>query len=103
MERDGIAEVGIDDQQRLYVLPETRSFPYIYREAMEVHWEPNGKYLYAPAPPRASLKPAAWWFRQILSAAREQSCELQLTEKTRWHRVPDALKRELVGSGVANA
>ncbi|HTN93879.1 MAG TPA: hypothetical protein VMJ33_04795 [Gallionella sp.] len=42
MERDAISEIGMDDEGRLYVAPETKTFPYIYREAMEVHWNEIG-------------------------------------------------------------
>ena len=96
MERDRIAEVGIDDQHRLYVLPETREFQYIYREAMEVHWDQERGYLFAPTPPRSLLKPEGWWFQQILAAARAQGCELQLTASTRWHGIPDAVKQQIL-------
>ncbi len=55
MEREAIAEIGIDDIGRLYVAPQNKKFPYIYREAMEVHWDEDGQYLYAPPAPRAQL------------------------------------------------
>jgi len=103
MKRDAIAEVGIDDHQRLYVLPETQTFQHIYREAMEVHWDQARGYLYAPAPPRSDLKPGAWWFQQILAAARAQACELHLTTSTRWHQVPDALRQQIAVYRRVNA
>jgi hypothetical protein len=96
MERDAISEIGIDDEGRLYVAPETKAFPYIYREAMEVHWDEAGHYLFAPPPPRAQLAEPIWWFQRILSAAKEQGCELCFSSNTKWHNVPVELQSEVV-------
>lgn len=96
MERDAISEIGIDDKGRLYVAPETKTFPYIYREAMEVHWNETRRYLFAPPPPRAQLAMPIWWFQRILAAAREQACELYFSSETKWHNVPVELKDEIV-------
>ncbi len=95
MDRDAIAVVGIDEQGRLYVMPLTVTFPYVYREAMEVHWDDDGHYLYAPPPPRSQLAPAVWWFRQIIAAARAQDCELHMAPETRWHNIPYQLMEEI--------
>jgi hypothetical protein len=40
METDSIAEIAIDEVGRLCVRPSTASFPFTWREAMEVHWDP---------------------------------------------------------------
>ena len=96
MERDAISEIGIDDKGRLYVMPETKTFPFIYREAMEVHWDENENYLFAPPPPHAQLATPIWWFQRVLAAAREQACELGITPETKWHNVPVELKEEIV-------
>lgn len=92
MTHDQIAEVRIDEEGRLCVVPASDSFPYIYREAMEVHWDNNGRFLYSP-------KPREWsyvrWFQQILAAAREQSSVLRLTSTTKWSRVPESLRAEM--------
>lgn len=96
MERDEISEIGVDDKGRLYVAPKTKKFPYIYREAMEIHWDENGQFLFAPPPPRAQLAEPVWWFQRILAAAREQSCELLFTEETMWHNVPSEIKKEIL-------
>jgi hypothetical protein len=50
MEIDNILEIGIDDEGRLYVKPTTTKFPMMYREAIEVHWDSNGDFLYSPKP-----------------------------------------------------
>lgn len=104
MDRDAIAEIGIDAQGRLYVSPRTKTFPQVYRETMEVHWDRQGRYLYSPPPPRAQLAAPNWWFDQILSAAREQGCELQIAMETTWHNVPGPLKDEIISKyGRINA
>ena len=63
---DFVAEIGIDPEGRLYIRPYESSFEFIYREAMEVHWDADTRRLISP-------KPRQWtyvdWFRQIISAA----------------------------------
>jgi len=92
METDSIAEVGIDEQERLYIHPSVAIFPYIYREAVEVHWEPTRRCLYSP-------KPREWtylmWFQHIIGAAALQSCELRLTSSTVWINIPPDLQAEI--------
>lgn len=102
MDRDSIAEIGIDSQGRLYVVPLTKAFPYIYREAMEVHWDAIGHYLYAPPPPRTQRGPV-WWFHQILAAAKEQGCELQFGAETKWKNIPRPLMEEISSLGESHA
>ncbi|MBK7012664.1 MAG: hypothetical protein IPH43_08335 [Xanthomonadales bacterium] len=81
MERDTITQLEIDLEGRLHVVPSAHSFPYVYREAMEIHWDPGRSSLYSP-------KPREWsysrWFQQILAAAVAQGCELQFADSTRW-------------------
>lgn len=88
MKTDSIAEVGIDHLNQLYVRPSTATFPYIYREAIEVHWDPNGQFLYSP-------KPREWtylrWFQQVIRAAELQDYDLRLTLSTTWRNVPPEL------------
>ena len=92
MQQDQIKEIGIDDKGRLYVKPLSKKFPYIYREAMEVHWDADGNFLYSP-------KPREWryldWFKQIIDAAKKQSCDLIPIESTIWVNIPDSLKAEI--------
>ena len=93
MSLDQIIEIGIDSEERLYVKPETKSFPYIYREAMEVHWNKDKLYLYG-------AKPRQWnylnWFVQILNAAKQQGCELKLGDNCRWANVSKDLKGQII-------
>jgi hypothetical protein len=64
-----IAEIGIDEAERLYVKPVSGDFSHIYPAAMEVHWSPQEKSLYSP-------KPREWsylnWYVQILYAAKDE-------------------------------
>jgi hypothetical protein len=100
MERDTIAELEIDPAGKLHVVPSTRAFPYVYREGMEVHWDPARCSLYSPAPREWSY---SRWLQQILDAAREQGCELQLATSTKWLNIDPGVKAELlqvVGNGA---
>jgi hypothetical protein len=95
MNRDKIAEIGFDEQGRLYVMPLTVTFPYVYREAMEVAWDDEYHYLCAPPPPRSQLAPVGWWLRQIFAAARAQDCELHLAPETKLRNIPHQLVDEI--------
>ena len=96
MELETIAELEIDTAGKLHVVPSTRVFPYIYREAMEVHWDPARRSLYSPTP---RDWPYSHWFQQILDAAREQGYELRLSASTKWLNIDPGVKAELLQIG----
>jgi hypothetical protein len=89
---DTIAEVGIDSETQLYLRPTSKRFPYIYREAVDVHWNPKLLHLH-------SLQPRDWtylqWFQHIIGAAALQSVDLRLTDSTVWTSIPDGLRAEM--------
>ena len=93
MESDRIIEIGIDSSERLYVKPETKSFPFIYREAMEVHWNEDKLYLYG-------AKPRQWqyedWYVRILGATEQQGCELKLDEECIWFGISAEIKNKIL-------
>ncbi|MEO5914617.1 MAG: hypothetical protein ABIS50_10320 [Luteolibacter sp.] len=82
-----IAEVTIAPDGRLLVFPTANSYPNIYLEGVEVHWDAGGRYLYSP-------KPREWsyldWFRQIINVAGD----LALSSDTKWTNIPDDLRHE---------
>jgi hypothetical protein len=91
---DNISEIGIDEQQRLYIRPERQTFDYIYRAAAEVGWDKKEKILFSP-------KPREWshfvWYRHILDIAKDEyGCKLHLTEQTKWKNIPDDLKQQIL-------
>lgn len=92
MEINEIKEVSLDSAGRIFVFPQSASFPYIYREAMEVTWDSAAKALHSPVPREWSY---SRWFQQIVAAAKEQGCSLVLTENTHWHNVPAEVKEEI--------
>jgi hypothetical protein len=92
MEKGLIAEVGIDKTGRLYIVPSSHKFPYIYREAMEVHWDAKDNFLYSPVSPEWTYLD---WFKQIINAAQEQDCNLVLSNTTKWSDVPEPLKQSI--------
>lgn len=93
MERDEIIEIGIDKEDRLYLNPKLKKFPYIYREAAEVHWDSEHNYLYSP-------KPREWsyldWYKHIVDVAASQACKLFITDNTQWINIPDDLKTKII-------
>lgn len=90
MASDDIAEIRIDATERLCVVPQSNSFPYIYRAAMEVQWDNKGRYLYSPKPREWSY---AQWFQQIIAAVKQEyGCTLVITPATRWQNIDDSLK-----------
>lgn len=94
MQSDNIVEVGIDPKERLYIKPEKKDFPYIYRAAAEVNWDAKEKFLYSP-------KPREWryidWYKHILIVTKEEyGCELFLNGKTKWTNIPETLKEQII-------
>lgn len=89
---DLIVEVGIDRKERLYVKPKNKSYPMIYREAVEVHWDQEGRFLY-------SSKPREWsyfdWFTHILSVADPFADSLMISEETKWKEIPEKLRSKI--------
>jgi hypothetical protein len=102
MEQDAIKEIGIDVEGRLYIKPQNRKFPFIYLEAMEVHWDRHNECLFTPPPPRGNSASPTWWFRQIIAAAKEQNCKLHIESGTAWHNISDQLKIEIssINTGI---
>lgn len=93
MTTDNIIEIGIDNNEKLYIKPETKNFEFIWRDASEIGWDDMKEVLYSP-------KPKEWtyfdWYRQIILAAKsEYGCQLVLTEKTQWINIPDELKEQI--------
>lgn len=78
----------IDEQERLLIFPTVNTYPMIYREAVEVHWDSDGKYLYSP-------KPREWtyldWFKHIVTTVRGT---VRLSPETEWENVPDDLRSD---------
>ena len=91
-------EIGIDKEERLYLKPATETFPMIYREAMEVHWDSERGYLYG-------AKPRKWgyieWYQQIIKAAAEQGCKLVFSPNVSWVNVPGELQAQITGEQSA--
>ena len=103
MKADDIALIEIDASGRLCVSPKSASYPFIYRAAMEVHWDPHSKYLYSPSPREW---PYTRWLRQIREAVEgEYGVSLVITPQTQWRNIDEALKSALaaVMDGTAGA
>ncbi len=87
MHSDPIAEVAIDGEGRLRVVPLSNTYPMIYREGVEVHWNSAGRFLFSPRPREWSY---LHWFKHIIVVAGG----LALSHETKWTNVPDELRRE---------
>ena len=98
MKQDSIAEIGIDSTERLYVKPCNAAFPYISRESMEVHWDHERLLLHSPKPREWSY---AKWFQQIVASAREQSCQLVMTQDTTWVNMLPSLRLAILATTTA--
>lgn len=98
MAQDSIAEVGIDEEGRLYVRPASTSFDHIYRAAMEVNWDASTRRLFGPQPREWSYLN---WFKQIISAAADEyGVALRLSPDTGWTAVPPTLRAEIEDSAA---
>lgn len=89
MKRDSISEVSIDDQGRVRVVAASAEFPYVYLEAMEVHWDHATRSLFSPVPRQWTQ---VRWFQQILAAAYAQGFELSIGPMTQWKNVDASLR-----------
>jgi hypothetical protein len=93
MQSDDIEMVGVDANGSLWIKPATSTFPFIYRAAMEVHWDEKRRCLYAPAPRDWSY---LRWFGQIVDAVRsEYHTELRIAPTTSWDNVDRNLQLEI--------
>jgi len=99
MENDNILEIGINSDEGLYLKPTSLEFPYMYREAMEVHWNEKENYLYSPKPKKWSY---CEWYKQIQAAAKEQSANLIITKETEWVNISEELKNEILETNNEN-
>ena len=93
MKTDNIIEIGINNNEGLYIKPELSKFPYMYREALEVHWDEKENYLYSPKPRKWSYLD---WYNHMHDAAKIQSYKLLITQKTNWVNIPENLKQEIL-------
>ncbi|GAA6133299.1 hypothetical protein NBRC116188_00880 [Oceaniserpentilla sp. 4NH20-0058] len=91
---DLIEEIGIDEEGCLYLKPATKTFPMIYREAMEVHWNSEQGYLYGG-------KPRKWsyieWYDQISKTVAKQGCVLVFSPSVAWVNMPSELRAKITG------
>ena len=93
---DKITEIGIDNSERLYIVPYQEQFALIWRSATEVHWDADMSCLYSP-------KPREWsyykWYRHIVDTVKtECGCELSLTKDTKWTNISDQLINEILST-----
>ena len=99
MQEDKISEVGIDEEEQLFVKPETQKFPFIYRESMQVSWDSKNRCLYSP-------RPIDWsyvdWFKQIIKASKAQGFTLRISEETVWNNIPDNLRTRMLNEAENN-
>lgn len=92
--KDDILEIGIDNWERLYILPDRMRFQYIYRSATEVHWDDNIGVLYSP-------KPREWsyldWYKHMINVVQtEYEIDLKLTKNTRWVNIAPNLQDQIM-------
>jgi len=105
MKTDLIAALGIAEDGSLWVKPSTTSFPMIYREAMEVHWDEKEQRLFGAKPrPNPELDfSKLQWFQQIAAAAREQGVELTIGDTTIWSNIPPELQSQIAAIKLSRA
>lgn len=87
-----ISEIGIDFEEKLYIKPESYSFPDIYHEEIEIKWNSELKILHSP-------KPGEWSYlmiySQIIKAAKNQGVQLIIDSNTEWKNISDENKRDI--------
>jgi len=94
MKFDDILEIGIDNQERLYISPLNERFPLIWRSATEVHWDLGKNTLYSPKPREWTY--VDWYLHIILVIKKEYACQLLITGNTKWVNISLELKGEII-------
>lgn len=93
MRTQAIAEVGVDDKQRVFVRPSSGDFEHIYRAGMEIYWDRATGRLSHPAPKEWS---PLQWFQQIVAViAGEYGVRLELTDTTIWSNVAPEVRSQI--------
>ena len=92
MKIDFIEALGTAEDGSVYVKPAISKFPYIYREAAEVHWDTNRERLYGPVPRDWSQID---WIKHILVIAMHHGTLLRASNSTEWMNVGDDFRTEI--------
>lgn len=94
---EAIVEIGVDELERVYIKPLSRSFEQMHRAAMQIYWDNARACLHGPKiNPDAGKWTHIQWFQQILDAAADEyEVHLVCTPSTIWSGVPEALKAEM--------
>ena len=73
--------------------PAAGDFEMVYREAMEVYWDRDCRFLFSPTP-REMTYPQ--WFRHIILAVEYQyGLRLKVTDRTLWVGVSEPLRAQM--------
>lgn len=85
--------IEIDLKGRLCVTPASNDFEMVYREAMEVRWDRDGRFLFSPVPKEMTY---TQWFRQIALAVDYQfGMKLRVTGRTQWLSISEPVRAEM--------
>ena len=84
-----IEKVFLNEGGVICIKPQKRSFDMIYRSAMGVHWNEDGKYLSHTSPhDRTCLQ----WYEQIVNAVKgEYGIVLKTTPNTIYEGLDDSM------------
>ena len=101
MREVAIAEVGLDDEQRVFVRPAEGDFEHVYRAAMEVYWDKASRHLSHPQPPR-DWTPVRWFQQIVAAVADEYGVLLKLNAHSTWIAVPTDVRTAIEAEARAN-
>ena len=99
MRAETIAAVWIDDGGSLWVKPATATFPYIYREAMEVPWDAERLCLSAPS--RASGRTCGGSSRLEMPRASKAS-SWRSGQTTSWAGIDPELRQAMTDDELSS-
>ena len=91
MREVAIAEVGLDDDQRVFVRPVEGDFEHVYRAGMEVCWDKASRHLSHSQPPR-DWTPVRWFQQIVTAVAGEYRVLLKLNAHSTWTAVPTEVR-----------
>jgi hypothetical protein len=94
MKTELIQEIGIDELDRVFVRPASKTFEQIYRAAMQIYWDRPKNRLHSPA--AGEWTHLQWWMQIRDAAADEYGVQLVFAPHTIWSQVPAALRAEIL-------
>ena len=99
MKIENITEIGITEDNRLYIQPQKTAFNQIYRTASDVYWDSDRRILITPTPKEWSF--FQWYCHIITNVDSEYDIRLKTNAETNWLNVTEELKNSILNYEIS--